>query len=341
MSDQPRHRKVGFLDLLVVCAAVFAVWTRTPVGGLGQWAWGWTSGSDAEQPSLVEFFRSEGPDKAWRDDPVATLPREALDPYTGDGFPEPWRSAVHYALPDELPKHTQVLLADLRAPDPSTGEAPDRSPTEALLSWLDDNWAPGADAEALLEQIAVEPALRQRAIDRATAAGEVDPGSFESHRRYLPEHVEREAGLLIDSVVSLATVFDLQWPVDPTIRISSPFGYRIHPVTKTKKFHNGVDMPVVVGTPLYAAQDGTIVAATENGVSGKYVILEHAGGIRTAYCHLSELPAKSAGDTVEKGEIFGKSGNTGRSTGPHLHFILRVDGDPIDPLPFRRAQRQL
>jgi hypothetical protein len=335
-----RHRKVGFLDLLVVCAAVFAVWTRTPVGGLGQWAWGAVRGSDDDRPSLIAFFRSEGPDKAWRDEPVVTVPREALDPYEGDGFPEPWRSAVHYAVPDHLPRHTEALLADLReVEDPDTGIVTERSASEALLIWLDENWTPGADAGALLEQIAVDPALRQRAIARATAAGESDPTSFAAHRRYLPEHVEREAGLLVDSVLSLATVFDLHWPVDPSMRISSPFGYRVHPITRKRKFHNGVDMAVKVGTPLWAAQSGTIVAATENAVSGKYVILEHPGGIRTAYCHLSELPEKGVGDRVERGEVFAKSGNSGRSTGPHLHFILRVDGDPIDPLPFRRVPK--
>ncbi|MCB9674105.1 MAG: M23 family metallopeptidase [Alphaproteobacteria bacterium] len=317
-------RRLGFVDLFVVLVAVYAVYTRTPVGGLGQWGVAWLRGDDGEQPTLLGFFRSEGPKKAWLDEPIAALPPETAD--YGDGFPEPYRSALRYALPDDLPAHTVELLG------PGDDPAADR-----LLVWLDENW--DGDAAGALEVAAIGPELRERAIERARAAGEPDPEHFESHRRYLPEDVELHAASLVDSVLSLATVFDLHWPVDPTVRISSPFGYRVHPVTKTRKFHNGVDLPVPVGTTLRAAQSGRIVAATEDSVSGKYVILEHAGGIRTAYCHLSALPEKSAGDRVSKGEVIGLSGNTGRSTGPHLHFVLRVDGEPIDPAPYRRVPK--
>jgi len=318
-------RRLGFLDLAVVILAVFAVWTRTPVGGLGQWTWAYLSGDDSDQPTLVGFFRSEGPVRSWVEAPIAVLPPIGPADY-GDGFPEPYRSALRYALPQALPAHTLEKMG--------TGDAP---PADRLLVWLDENW--DGDPSGALERVAIGPELRMRAIDRATAAGEADPELFESHRRYLPEQAERDAALLVDSVLSLATVLDLHWPVSTDVRISSPFGTRIHPVTRTEKFHNGVDLPVPLGTPLKAAQSGKIVTATENAISGKYVILEHPGGIRTAYCHLSSLPEKRAGSAVSKGETIGLSGSTGRSTGPHLHFVLRVDGKAIDPEPYRRVPR--
>lgn len=309
------ERRLGFLDLALVGLVCFAVWTRTPVGGLGQWAWSWANGSD-DRVDLIAFFRSDGPTKEWVGEPVE------LPPLTDEGFGEPYKTAVLRGLPDTVPPHTLSLATD--------GDAP---LGERLLPWLEQQ----DDPVVAIERMAIPDALRDRAIQRATSAGEPEPGSFEGYRRYLPEKEEREAAAVIESVLGLATVFDLHWPVDPTLRISSPFGTRVHPVLKTKKFHNGVDLPVPVGTPLHAVQAGRIVTAAENAVSGKYVILEHAGGVRSAYCHLSELPGKGAGDRVERGEAIGKSGNTGRSTGPHLHFVLRVDGKAIDPAPYRRV----
>ena len=203
-----------------------------------------------------------------------------------------------------------------------------------VLAWLDAQ--DPAQPELALERLAVPAQLRDRAVQRARASGERLPERFHGYRRYLPESVERKADAVLGEVLSLATAFDLQWPVDPSTRVSSPFGTRIHPKLGTRKFHNGIDLPVPIGTPLSAAQEGRVVTSTTNAVSGNYVILEHAGGVRTAYCHLSELAPLSPGDTVVRGQEIGLSGNTGRSTGPHLHFVLRIAGKPIDPLPFRR-----
>lgn len=325
MKPPARVPRLGSLDLLLVALAVFAVWTRTPVGGIGQWAWASLAGDAAEQPDLIGFFRSEGPPKTWVDEVVA-LPVEQGPP---TAFPEPWRSAVSHGLPEVLPDATVALLG------PGDAPAEDR-----LLAWLDGHYAEGAsvlEPEVLLARAAIEPALHDRAVERARAAGEPSPERFDAYRRYLPEEVEREAGALMDSVMALAVVLDLHWPVDPTLRISSPFGDRVHPVLRTKKFHNGVDLPVAVGTPIHAAQAGVLRAATEDRVSGKYVIVEHAGGVSTTYCHLSVLPSDPVGSVVTKGAWIGDSGNTGRSTGPHLHFILRVDGKAVDPAPYRRV----
>jgi murein DD-endopeptidase MepM/ murein hydrolase activator NlpD len=315
-----RAPRFGFVDALLVALTVVAVWTHTPVGGLAQWTWGWAVGSDEPQPDLLAFFRSDAPQAAWADTPIE-LPDTAID--VGDGLPEPYRSAVRHGLPKRVPKHLKELVGD--------GEGP---VAERLIAWLDDHW--DGDPETALERAAIGDALRERAVERATAAGVEDPERFANHRRFLPQQAEKDAARVVDAVMGLATVFDLRWPVDLAVRISSPFGYRVHPTLKTKKFHNGVDLPVPIGTPLHAVQSGTVVKVHENDVSGKYVILQHPGGIKSAYCHMSELMDKQAGDPVSKGEIIGKSGNTGRSTGPHLHFVLRLNNKAIDPAPYRR-----
>lgn len=314
---------LGLLDLALVVATVLAVWTRTPIGALGQQGVAYALGDHTTPtPGLRSFFRTETVSTGWSGEPIA-LPEPSE--HIGDGLPEPYRSAVRHALPRRLPPHTRALVGE--------GEG---EPAERLLAWLDQTW--DGDPEAALERAAIGDDLRTRAIERAAATGVEHPERFANHRRFLAARAEKDAAQLVEGVLSLATVLDLHWPVDPSVRISSPFGHRDHPTLKRRKFHNGVDLPVVVGTPIHAVQSGTVVKATENDVSGKYVILEHAGGVRSAYCHLSELPSERAGDRVEKGASIGKSGNTGRSTGPHLHFVLRLKGKPIDPAPYRRRR---
>ena len=133
----------------------------------------------------------------------------------------------------------------------------------------------------------------------------------------------------------MATALSLMWPVSVDARISSPFGYRIHPTLKTKKFHNGVDVAIPIGTPVHAAGSGSVSGARENSVSGRYVVLDHGHGVTTSYCH-GDLLHVSRGQSVAAGALIMDSGNTGRSTGPHLHFVLKINGTAIDPLPFRR-----
>lgn len=123
---------------------------------------------------------------------------------------------------------------------------------------------------------------------------------------------------------------DFMWPVTST-NITSPFGYRTHPVTgQVGSFHYGVDIGVVTGTPVHAVADGTVVTSTYHEDAGNYVVIDHADGVRTRYLHNSVL-CVNAGDKVEQGEVIAYSGNTGTSTGPHLHFEFIVNGTNIDP----------
>ena len=123
------------------------------------------------------------------------------------------------------------------------------------------------------------------------------------------------------------------WPVPSTTRISSNYGYRIHPIYKVKKFHTGVDISAAYGVDIVAAGDGTVTLATTNGGYGKCIIINHGSGISTLYAHNSSLLV-SVGDKVTRGQVIAKAGSTGVSTGPHLHFEVRINGATTDPIPY-------
>lgn len=119
-------------------------------------------------------------------------------------------------------------------------------------------------------------------------------------------------------------------------RIASPFGYRIHPVTKKKSFHAGLDLPARHGTPIYAPASGVVVYADKKGPYGNFLLLAHSYGFKTAYGHLSRFAVKS-GDYVSKGQKIAYVGSTGRSTGPHLHYEVRYLTKWLDPKKFMFA----
>ncbi len=105
-------------------------------------------------------------------------------------------------------------------------------------------------------------------------------------------------------------------------RITDKFGYRIHPITKKRHLHSGIDMSAKTGTPIYAPADGVVEYAQVKGAYGNYMLINHPFGFKTAYGHLHKFACKS-GDYVQKGDLIAYVGNTGRSTGPHLHYEIR------------------
>ncbi|MGI6028812.1 MAG: murein hydrolase activator EnvC family protein [Candidatus Heteroscillospira sp.] len=119
------------------------------------------------------------------------------------------------------------------------------------------------------------------------------------------------------------------WPSDYRT-ITSPFGWRIHPIFNTEKYHSGVDVGAANGSPIYAADSGTVQIATYSSSYGNYVVINHGNGYTTLYAHQSSM-AVSAGQTVTKGQVIGYVGSTGWSTGPHLHFEITSGGARIDP----------
>lgn len=116
-------------------------------------------------------------------------------------------------------------------------------------------------------------------------------------------------------------------------RISSGFGYRTHPIFRTRRFHAGLDFAGPTGTPIRAADDGVVIFSGWYGGYGNTVIIDHGNDITTLYGHASRLYV-SEGQTVRRGEAIAAIGSTGLSTGPHLHFEVRRRGEPVDPLAF-------
>jgi len=116
-------------------------------------------------------------------------------------------------------------------------------------------------------------------------------------------------------------------------RISSNFGMRLHPILGYQIQHKGIDFPAKTGTPIPAAADGTIERIGRNGGYGKYIKIKHNNTYSTAYGHLDSFnPELKKGSFVKKGEIIGYVGNTGRSTGSHLHYEVLQKGKPVNPL---------
>lgn len=117
--------------------------------------------------------------------------------------------------------------------------------------------------------------------------------------------------------------------------ITSPFGYRTHPIYGTVIYHSGIDIGVVSGTAVPAADSGTVIYSGWAGGYGYFVMIDHGDGIVSCYGHNEELLVQE-GDKVSKGDVISLSGSTGYSTGPHLHFEVRQDGEPIDPTSFAK-----
>lgn len=123
---------------------------------------------------------------------------------------------------------------------------------------------------------------------------------------------------------------ELYWPLPGHHRITSPFGYRMHPILKYRKLHTGVDIGAPNGTPVVSAASGTVIASRFMGGYGNCIMIDHGGKV-TVYAHLSSR-AVSPGQTVSAGQTIGYVGSTGMSTGAHLHFEVRINGAVQNPL---------
>ena len=119
------------------------------------------------------------------------------------------------------------------------------------------------------------------------------------------------------------------WPTTG-YTVSSKWGYRTHPIFGTQKFHAGIDIAVSAGEPIYAAASGTVVTAVYSSSYGNYVMIDHGNGYYTLYAHMTQYIVTN-GQSVSQGDVIGYVGSTGWSTGPHLHYEVRVNGSTIDP----------
>ena len=118
------------------------------------------------------------------------------------------------------------------------------------------------------------------------------------------------------------------WPANGGV--TSGYGYRVHPISGVTKLHTGIDIGAGMGTPIYAASGGTVVSAGVHGGYGNCIVIDHGGGIATLYGHMSGFAV--SGGSVSQGQVIGYVGSTGYSTGPHLHFEVRINGTPVNPM---------
>lgn len=179
-----------------------------------------------------------------------------------------------------------------------------------------------SDFEVVTAKITVDSAKTASAtLDDAVAVGKIIGGG---------EDIGSEQAIKGTSFASYTVSAPVNVPVDG--RLTSPFGYRTNPVSGKYGFHTGIDLAAPEGTPVAAAYGGRVVDSGESDVWGKYVLVEHSDGFETYYCHLSEIYAPEE-TVLRKGETLGLVGSTGWSTGPHLHFEVRIDGVRVDPEP--------
>lgn len=191
-------------------------------------------------------------------------------------------------------------------------------------------------------QLEVERDLASGALETAQAeAREVqsllgqirrDISAAEEHK----DGLEADAARLEDEIAALQRSDGeapgaLSWPINGAI--SSPFGYRVHPILGVRKLHTGIDINGSTGQPIVAAADGEVILAQTYGGYGRAVVIDHGGGMATLYAHQSQI-AVSVGESVTRGEVIGYVGCSGSCTGPHLHFEVRLNGVPVDPMQY-------
>ena len=122
---------------------------------------------------------------------------------------------------------------------------------------------------------------------------------------------------------------DIIWPLGSR-RVTSQYGWRVHPIFGTSRYHSGIDIAANYGEPIWAAAGGTVIHSGWLGGYGKTIIIDHGGGLTTLYAHNSKLTL-GVGATVKRGQTVALAGSTGYSTGPHLHFEVRKFGEPVNP----------
>ena len=149
-------------------------------------------------------------------------------------------------------------------------------------------------------------------------------------RREEEERKRREEELKKLGLTDETSVDNMIWPFPGDPNIYSYFGYRTSPITGKKEYHSGIDIGGAYGADIVASLAGVVTKATWSSMNGNHVVIDHGNGVTTHYLHASKLLVK-AGDYVKQGQVIMKCGSTGWSTGPHLHFTIRINGAAVDP----------
>ena len=180
-----------------------------------------------------------------------------------------------------------------------------------------------SEMDTVSDQIAEQSRKEAAAAAAAAAAAKKKGGSSSSSSG-------SSAGNLSSATLTSGT---FTWPLPGYTNNSSAYGWRVHPIYGTRKFHKGEDIPAPTGTPIVAAASGTVTTAGWVSGYGNYTVINHGGGVMTAYGHQSAIHV-SVGQRVTAGQTIGLVGSTGNSTGPHLHFEVYVNGSTQNPMSY-------
>lgn len=181
-----------------------------------------------------------------------------------------------------------------------------------------------AQEAALSDQLAALEQERTEALQREWEAAH-------------PPQTDDNGNTSTEPVPSSGESFLFPLPSGIGVVLTSPYGYRIHPITGNYGLHNGVDLAIGEGTPIYASKSGYVTTASYTYAWGNYVTINHMDGFSTLYAHMTHFVV-SEGDYVERGQVIGYVGSTGYSTGNHLHFTIYYDGSSVNPMSYITLQ---
>ncbi len=239
---------------------------------------------------------------------------------------------------------------------------------ESVIAYDKASWEQLKTARAYVELCEQELEIKEESVEEAKAGVEIEKANMEALREEKTAQLEEYQRSIAasqaqidslsgqiddcdDEIAALAKAIEIEqkqiWlasqssaktydggsfilPIASYKYVSSKYGWRIHPIYGTQKFHSGVDLAANYGTAIYAAYSGVVAGAGYNSSMGNYVMINHGDGLYTVYMHASSLDVKE-GDVVATGQTIAKVGSTGNSTGNHLHFSVRLNGEYVDP----------
>ncbi len=241
-------------------------------------------------------------------------------------------TAYNQKIVDQL-KATRAALQQAKAElEDAKAETEDLRATQAAAK--KELESQKAEVQKLIDQISADQALTQKAIDDLEASAKDMDSQIAKKEKELQAAIEaaRKAGNTSSYQIDPGSGY--YWPLPSNrVTITSFFGPRSDPFTGKHANHSGTDISAPSGTPIYAAHGGIVLTSTSHWSYGNYVVISRGDGISTLYAHMSRR-AVSEGQTVKQGQVIGYVGTTGRSTGPHLHFEVRVNGTRTDALKY-------
>lgn len=229
----------------------------------------------------------------------------------------------------DIPPAQTAMMKDVRAPL-SAVETHQNILANQVQAQLDVR---AHTAEAIIQHLGLTAARFTKV--EGGVGGPFEPVTEQNNRSEQSFHALFQSWKHLDSIQQGASAIPAIRPVD-AMSFTSNFGVRTDPFTRGRAMHPGIDIPGAYGTNIYATADGTVNRAGRAGGYGNMVELDHGHGIMTRYGHLSSFVV-AAGEHVHRGQLIAHMGSTGRSTGTHLHYEVRIDGNAVNPVPFLQS----